>query len=199
MNHRQWAGLALFVGGAQFLLGLLIAETLYPGYSVALNYISDLGVGPEPSRTIFSVSVFLFGLLGVAASALLLRSRGDRVVPYMLLLSGLGAMGVGLINEGVPPYHTLVAFLAFFMGGLAAVFSYRLVGWPLGLLSAGLGLIGLAALVLTGTGSDLGMGKGGIERMVLYPSLTWLIGLGAVLVSQNGEAGPQNGSNGPAR
>ncbi len=181
------------------MLGLLIAETLYPGYSVALNYISDLGVGPEPSRTIFSASVFLFGLLGVAASVLLLRSRGDRVVPCLLLVSGLGAMGVGLINEHVPPYHIMAAFLAFFMGGLAAVFSYRLVGWPLGLLSAALGLIGLAALVLAGTGSNLGMGKGGIERLVLYPSLTWLIGLGAVLASRKGEAEPWTGSNGPAR
>ncbi len=199
MNDRQWAGLALFIGGAQFMLGLLIAEALYPGYSVALNFISDLGVGPEPSRTIFSVSVFLFGLFGLAASILLLRSKGDRVVPYMLLASGLGAMGVGLINEHMAPYHTIMAFLAFFMGGLAAVFSYRLVRWPLGLLSATLGLISLAALVLTGAGFDLGMGKGGIERMILYPSMTWLVGLGAVLVSQNGETGPQDGPNGPAR
>jgi hypothetical membrane protein len=192
MNHRQWAGLALFAGGAQFFLGLLIAETLYPGYSVALNYISDLGVGPEPSRAIFSASVFLFGLLGLTAAVLLIRSPGDRVVPYMLLASGLGAMGVGLINEHITPYHTLVAFLAFFMGGLVAVFSYRLVGWPLGFLSLVLGLIGLAALVLIGTGTNLGMGKGGIERMVLYPSLTWIIGLGAVLVGQKGETGPQD-------
>ena len=88
----------------------------------------------------------------------------------------------------------MVAFLAFFMGGLGAVFSYRLVGWPLGLLSAALGLISLTALVLTGAGSDLGMGKGGIERLILYPSISWVLGLGAVLAAQKGEGGPQTGS-----
>jgi hypothetical membrane protein len=187
MHDRQLAGLILFVGGAQFMLGLLIAETLYPGYSVALNYISDLGVGPEPSRTIFSVSVFLFGLFGAVAAALLLRSRTDRVVPLLLLISGLGAMGVGLINENVPPYHIIVAFIAFFGGGLVALFSYRMVHMPLGAISAVLGIMTLAALVLTGAGINLSMGKGGIERMVLYPSLIWLLGLGAILAARRDE------------
>jgi len=194
MNDGPRAGLLLFTGAAQFMLGLLIAEALYPGYSVSQNYISDLGVGPEPSRTVFSVSVFLFGLLGAAAGALLLRGKVDRVLPYLLLVSGIGAMGVGLINEHMPPYHTIMAFLAFCGGGLVAVFSYRVVGRPLGLILATLGMITLAALVLVGAQLFLGLGKGGMERMVLYPALTSLLGLGAVLAY-----GPRSQITAPVR
>jgi len=31
------------VAAAQFLMGMLFAEALYPGYSISGNYISDLG------------------------------------------------------------------------------------------------------------------------------------------------------------
>lgn len=181
MRDRQKAGLLLFVGGAQFMLGLLIAETLYPGYSIALNYISDLGTGPEPSRTIFTISIIIFGLLGAAAAALMIRSRTDRVVPYLLLISALGAIGVGLINENHPPFHTIMATLAFGGGGLVALFSYRLVRNKLGFLSYALGMVTLVALVLMATQTYLGMGVGGMERLIFFPAMTWLLGLGAIL------------------
>ncbi len=54
------SGLVLFAGAAQFFLLVLIAEALYPQYSVANNYISDLGVGS--TAYIFNTSIVLLGI-----------------------------------------------------------------------------------------------------------------------------------------
>jgi hypothetical membrane protein len=51
------SGALFFIAATQFVLCLIIAEALYPGYSVSNNYISDLGVGP--SAIVFNASVFL--------------------------------------------------------------------------------------------------------------------------------------------
>jgi len=40
------------------MVGMMMAEALYSGYSARDNYISDLGVGP--SALVFNSSVFLF-------------------------------------------------------------------------------------------------------------------------------------------
>ena len=45
IENRSLLGALLFVGAAQFILVITIAEGLYPGYSVATNALSDLGVG----------------------------------------------------------------------------------------------------------------------------------------------------------
>jgi hypothetical membrane protein len=60
-SKEKVAGMLFFIAATQFVLGLTIAEALYPGYSVSDNYISDLGIGP--SAVIFNSSVFLLGLL----------------------------------------------------------------------------------------------------------------------------------------
>jgi hypothetical membrane protein len=65
-ENKKIAGLLLFIGGIQCVLGIIIAETLYPDYSTSENWISDLGVGP--SALIFNSSIFLLGVLGVAAT-----------------------------------------------------------------------------------------------------------------------------------
>ena len=59
-NNRSISGALIFLGAAQFILVLVIAEALYPGYNVATNYISDLGVGQ--TALLFNVSVAVFGV-----------------------------------------------------------------------------------------------------------------------------------------
>ena len=56
----------LFIGSVQFIIAMLIAEAIYPGYNVSRNYISDLGVGPAAG--IFNSSVSLLGLTGILAA-----------------------------------------------------------------------------------------------------------------------------------
>jgi hypothetical protein len=46
----------------------------------------------------------------------------------------------------------------------------------------GLGIIALVAIVLLVTGHYLGIGKGGMERMIAYSILVWALGFGGALI-----------------
>lgn len=182
VTGRQWAGTSLFLGCVAFFMGMLLAEVLYPGYSVSHNYISDLGVGPEPSATLFNTSVFLFGLAGAVASFLLYRQGTDRGFVLALLVSSAGAMGVGVFHENIQPLHTIAAVVAFGGGAIVSMLSYRVAGRPLAYVGATLGAVSLTALILMGAQTYLGLGAGGMERVVLYPAFLWITGLGALLM-----------------
>jgi hypothetical membrane protein len=183
MQDRRRAGFLLLIGGILFLLGFQLAEIYYPGYNVHDNTISDLGGGPEPSALIFNATVFLFGLFGMAAAYFLWRDGADRILPVVLVLSGLGAVGVALFHQDVVVPHNISALIAFLFGGLIPLLSYRLVGKPLGYISGVLGTISLVALILFASSIYLNLGHGGMERLILYPILAWIIGLGAILAS----------------
>ena len=185
----------MFVGAAQFLVGMLLAEALYPGYSISGNYISDLGAycpqsnawtnyaGPcvvhQPTAIIFDSSVFLLGLLVAVAAYLFSRSVGRNVFSVLLVLTGVGAMGVGVFPETAPLAHELTSDVAFIFAALAAVWSYRLVKAPLNYFSGILGAVSLAAIVLDEANVTAGLGVGGIERMIVYPVIVWAVGFGA--------------------
>ncbi|MEM2282008.1 MAG: DUF998 domain-containing protein [Candidatus Hadarchaeales archaeon] len=180
------AGLVIFAGAVQFWFCMLLAECLYPGYSVSGNWISDLGVGP--TAILFNLSVFLLGASLVAGAYLL---REFRVFPIFLLLCGVGAMGVGIFPER--PHgriHTAFSVVSFLFGSLSVIFSRRVMKPPLSHLALLLGLLSMTCLILLGAGVYLHLGRGGMERMVAYPLLLWGVGLGGHLMGEaSGSAG----------
>ena len=183
------AGVLFFVASAQFILGLVVAEALYSGYSVADNYISDLGVGP--SSMVFNSSVFLFGVLSIIGAWFLPRTVDFRGLTFLLILMAIGAMGVGIFTSAFTTIHGIVSLMAFGFGGLSAIASFKVSKLPLSAISVLLGAMTLVALALYAgglvtTGSltsneppasefFLGIGPGGMERMIAYPALIWLI------------------------
>ena len=187
--REKVAGTLFFIAAIQFVLGLTIAETLYPGYSMSGNYISDLGIGP--SSIIFNSSVFLLGLLLLIGTYFLRHFPDFRIVNTMLLLMALGAMGVGVFTKNYRTAHGAVATTAFFFSGMSAITSYKALKKPLSIISIILGAITLAALALFSSGmitngsltSDiaydsnfyLGLGAGGMEHMIVIPALMWLV------------------------
>ncbi len=175
------AGSLILIGAAQFVIGMIVAETLYPGYSAADNYISDLGVGP--SALIFNRSVFLFGLLAMVGAYFLFRAYGRDPVPIIFLLAGIGAMGVGVFTEHAGMLHGVVSLTAFLFGAFSAIAAYKIESPPLNYLSVIMGFFALVALVLFGTGIYLGLGKGGMERMIAYPLLLWAVAFGGHLIA----------------
>lgn len=190
MNYRHAAGVLLFIGAVQFILGMLISEFLYPGYSASMNYISDLGatcrttcIIHQPSASIFNTSVSLFGVLAIVSSYLIWREFHNRLISLLLGLSGIGMVGVGLFPETAGIFHLVVSFIAFFFGGLSAIATYKLVKAPFAYLSVLMGMIGLIALALLISKIFLGLGPGGMERMIAYPLLLWVIGFGGNLMS----------------
>jgi hypothetical membrane protein len=183
------AGVLFLVASAQFILGLVVAEALYPDYSVANNYVSDLGVGP--SSTVFNSSAFLFGLLSVIGAYFLPRTVDFRGLTVLLVLMAIGAMGVGVFTSAFSTtIHGIVSLMAFGFGALSAITSFRVTKLPLSAISVVLGAMTLGALALFGAGlvttgslttnvppaSEffLGIGPGGMERMIVYPAGIWL-------------------------
>jgi hypothetical membrane protein len=184
-DYGRVAGAVLFIGAVQFLIMLIVSEALHPGYSVANNYISDLGVGP--STLIFNSSVFLLGVTIVAGAYLIQRSFNSKIFVVLLILAGVGAMGVGVFPETTGSIHSVVSFITFFFGGLSAIASYRLQKPPLSYFAVSLGVMTLVALTLFISGIYLDLGKGGIERMTAYPALLWAVGFSGHLLAYTKE------------
>lgn len=203
LNRVQWAGLLLLVGGMAFMMALHLAEMTFPGYSVSQNWISDLGqscsyagtnwphdcVFVQPSATIFAAAAAAFGGLMLLAAYLLYPSRRLRRLSLLLGGVGVGAVGIALFPEGVTLPHAAFAALALLVGALAAVESFRHVPRALGILFlvlASISLVAFAILVTVGGGTVAPtwtpLGKGGMERMVVYPELLWDVAFGATLL-----------------
>jgi hypothetical membrane protein len=179
------AGSLVLIGAAQFIVAMMIAEALYRNYSIRDNYISDLGVGP--SALVFNSSVILLGLLAAAASYIIYRSIQARPLALLILLSGIGAIGVGIFTENAGQMHAVVSAVAFIFGGISAIAAYKLEKVPLNYISTILGLTALVALALFGTRNFLDLGAGGMERMIAYPILLWAVAFGAHLIGIEGK------------
>ena len=184
VDRLRSPGMWFFVGAIEIVLLFNLSEFLYPGYSVSENYISDMGVGPMPSRAVFTFAVILFGILTIIASYLLRERNPKSVIWFFMILSGIGAIGVGVFNEHSPyRLHSIFSLVAFLFGNLAAVFSYKLVSRPLAYFFSCLGLLGLTALALFGADIFLDLGPGGMERLIFYPAVIWGLGLGVYLMT----------------
>jgi hypothetical membrane protein len=188
-SDRRAAGTLCFIAASQFVIVLAVAEALYPGYSISANYISDLGVGP--SAVYFNSSVVVMGLLLITGSYFLQRALNHTILTGLLVLTAVGAIGVGVFTEDFGTIHTVVSVIAFLFGGLAAIFSAicsyvhdsMLLKTPFSIIAVILGLMALAALALLGSNIDLGLGAGGMERMIAYPLLMWGAGFGGYLIT----------------
>ncbi|MDO8873486.1 MAG: DUF998 domain-containing protein [Methanoregula sp.] len=178
--NRTRAGALMFIGTAWFLMGIIVAEALFPNYQVT-RMISDLGVGTTPS--IYNSAIFGFGLLLIAA-AYLLHTAGTKlwfVAPLALI--GIGAAGVGIFPENIVVPHSICAITVFVCGGLCAILGYRVFRAPWSWFSPIPGVITLVAVVLPGAKIYPGPGAGGMERIIACPLIIRAIGTGAYLMA----------------
>jgi len=196
--RRKVAGLLFFAAVTQFVLSIIIAEALYPGYSVSNNYISDLGVGP--SAIVFNSSVFLLGLLLLTGTYLQRQNSSFKTLNTLLLLMAVGSMGVGIFTKDYTFAHGAVSSAAFLFAGLSAIASSKVLTKPFSHISIVLGAMTLTALILFSAGIIasgsltstnaynssfyLGLGPGGMERMIVYPSLMWLGAFAGYLLAE---------------
>lgn len=214
---QKLAGVLLLVGSALFFLGLATSESVYTGYNVSRDTISDLGapieVALNPPRTltiqqpasiIYIISLSLLTTLFFRAALLFRRilPTGKYWKVFFVFAAGLVALPLSYIPyyvyagrqfaaplSNVPAFliagalvHDIFSGLVFFFGGLSAIGSGKLVAKPLDRIFTGMGVLTIVAAVLSGAGIDLGLGFGGIERIVAYPILIWAIAFGAYLL-----------------
>jgi hypothetical membrane protein len=182
MEVRKTIGALLFASATQFVVLLMVAETQYPGYSISYNYISDLGVWSQASAYIFNPSVVVYGAMVLAAGYLMRTKLGWRQ-GALIAISGLGGIGVGFFNEMTGYPHIFFALLAFVGGSMAGLTLRRRLKGVMGWFGVAIGLISLLALILLGTGIWLGLGAGGMERMVFYPQSAFILALGGYFMA----------------
>jgi hypothetical membrane protein len=178
-DNRKVTGFLIFVGSVQCILGIIVAEALYPGYSTNQNYISNLGVGP--SSIIFNSSMITLGALGVVATYFAHQALKRRVFTFLLMMGSVGAIGVGVFPENMGVVHTAFSLAVFLFTGLAALWSYRVEEPPFSHSYMILGGVALLALALFSVDIHLGLGRGGMERLIAYPELLWAMSFGSRL------------------
>jgi len=180
---EKLAGLFFFLAASQFIVGMMVAETQYPDYNTGQNYVSDLGNLTEPSAAVFNASIILLGLLLLTGVYFLQQAFDFKTLSILLILTAIGAIGVGVFTENAVTAHPLVSLIAFLFGALSSIASYKLLKQPFSIIAIILGLISLTALGLFATKIYLGLGPGGMERMIAYPILLWGAGFGGYLLS----------------
>jgi hypothetical membrane protein len=199
-------GALFLVATSEFFLAQIVAQLAWPGYRVSQYDISALGVtvcGPytngsggltfyacSPLHAVMNAGFILLGVLTVAG-VLLTRStwplrRLPSVGVALMAVSGLGAILSGLFPANVNlGFHVLGALLNFLTASVGLLLlglgvckqNGRLAAW-----SGALGLTTILGLILDNSQIFLGIGPGGMERVVGYPSVIWAIGLGAALL-----------------
>lgn len=178
--YKTQAGALLFLGTVWLLMAIIVSEVLYPGYH-ATQMISDLGVGS--TAPIFNTSIIACGVLIVAAAYILHAAGTDRVFTALMALIGIGQAGVGLFPETTGTPHLIAASIVFICGCLIALVSFRVFPAPWAWFSGALGVIILAGIILFIAKQNLGLGEGGMERMIAYPLLFWALGSSVFLMA----------------
>ncbi|MGD0172198.1 MAG: DUF998 domain-containing protein [Halobacteriota archaeon] len=117
-ENRSLLGALLFVGVAQFILVIAITEALYPGYSVATDALSDLGVGQ--TALLFNASVAVLGVCVFIGSLVGQRTLGTGLT-ITLAVTGACAVGVGVFPETTGAPHLVFAIAAFVFAAVSAI------------------------------------------------------------------------------
>jgi hypothetical membrane protein len=98
---------------------------------------------------------------------------------------------LGVFPEYTNVIHVSFAVVAFISGALALLFSYRLgINIPMTIVSIILGLIAIITIISSliygiGPNNPLDIfGKGGSERLIIYPIILYLTALGGYLTSR---------------
>ena len=194
-------GAILWIASLQYFLvqGIVIAAWTVP-HSFANNYISDLGNTEcgmyaglavcSPLWPLMNGSFIVYGIT-MALGAMLLRSqfissRFATAAFGLMVLSGVGTILVGLFPENTIGFmHATGAFLGLGIGNLSVLliglFARPLPRW-LSVLTIMSAVISLTAFALFLSEIYLGLGRGGMERVVSYTFTVWMIGFGTYIL-----------------
>lgn len=199
-------GALFLIAASEFFLAQIIAQLAWPGYSISQYDVSALGVtecGPytngsggltfyacSPLHMVMNAGFILLGVL-TSAGIILTRSiwpqrRLTSVGVALVAVSGLGPIFSGLfpanVNLGFHVLGGLLNFLTASVGLLLLGLGARKQNGRLAAWSIALGLTTIVGLVLSGNQVFLGLGPGGMERVIGYSPVIWAIGLGAALL-----------------
>jgi hypothetical membrane protein len=204
LDKRRVAGTLLSTGALQWFFGVMIAEGLHKGYNLnssqwipysnQIHYVSELGLGS--TAPIFNVSTIILGIMVVSASYLLYSENKNVLLSSLLLICGVGAAGVGVFPTNTQPIHGIFQLFALWFGAFSAILAYRKQEAPLSYISAVLGIVSFVTSIVffpyLGLGVNdmstfLGLGKGIMERIVIYPLILWVFSYGYHIARKTSE------------
>lgn len=188
----------------QFFVAEQIARLGWSGhYSMARDYISDLGAARSRMHWVMNGSFVLQGFLIFFGSVLVRRMFPprlfDRTVVFLLAIAGVGVLLVGLFPEDADfRLHMLGAVVHFLGGNIAMTLlglmmirrsvceppATRAKGW-ITFVAGSIGLLATLALGLRGTPSWAASGwdAGTVERLAAYPLPLWLTWTGFLMLT----------------
>ncbi|WP_460720041.1 DUF998 domain-containing protein [Nocardia heshunensis] len=213
-GRSRFAGALLVLAGLQYLVLEYVTARAWrgPGYSYAVNFISDLGnpvagdvfdgrAIDSPLHTVMNTAFIGQGVLFIAAALLLAtRKRRERWLFGFVLAHGFGVILVGFFHEsaanqhnGVLVVHGIAAAVAIVSGNVVAILvgTRRDVSPWLRRTSLALGALGLVSFVLLQADRPLYHAAGGIpERGAVYTILAFEILLGTALLVSGARRAP---------
>jgi hypothetical membrane protein len=205
---RAIVGATCWVLTVEFFVAQAIAQATWPGYSIVDQDISALGVtacGPfvdpisgqtmdvcSPLHVVMNAGFVLLGLLTIAGAVLTFgawpHNRRAKFGLALLAVGGLGTILTGLSPANVDPTRHGAGALIYWILGSVGIVLLGLALWNarrgLAIFSLVCGALTLAAFVLYGAQTYLGLGRGIMERIAGYTPTIWLIVLGVVLLRE---------------
>ncbi len=184
-----------------YIIQVIVALSWATHYSLRFNTISDLGntscgnygdrLVCSPHHALMNASFITLGFTMMIGAVLIFQefreSVGSATGFTFMGIAGLGTLIVGLVPENsISSLHVLGATLPFLIGNIGLVVLGFILDIPKSLriytIISGVG--SLISLVLFTSHIYLGLGVGGMERIVAYPQTMWLIVFG-VYISSN--------------
>lgn len=202
-KSQHYIGAVLWILSIQYYVAQFVVAASWPKYgrySWAHNTISDLAnthcgiydskMVCSPLHTTMNISFIVLGITMVSGTLVLRKQLANSYLTNLgfifIVLGGIGTVLVGLFPENtVLAMHIIGAALPFVFGNLGMIaLGASLKRLPVWLRSYSVisGVIGLLALGFFTTSTYLGIGLGGMERIVSYPLTIWMIGLGLYLL-----------------
>lgn len=188
-------GVLYVVAVFQFFIFELVAETLYPGYSVAHNYISDLGakcanppstlhcVVHQPTATIFDTTVVLLGAMLLAGTIFVYLGTRRKLYFVVSAVTDVAILLVGVLPENTGWPHAILSEILFIGVGISLILAWTIAaGDVIRYLTVVLGALTLFFSVSNGRAV---VGVGGQERLLVLSGLLGVLALGGYLTGQD--------------
>jgi len=184
-QYNRIAATLIMAAAIELVASILVAQHLYPGYSLNNNYISDLGVGG--TAALFNTALAVFGIM-LAASSLFIHLSGRTLRALGFLIAGIGGFGVGAFPETTGLPHIISATVVFGSVAVMALLYIRVFKGPIRYYTAASGLLGMGILALFILGLaanihlNIGLGHGGFEEILFYNELLWAFVTGTLML-----------------
>ena len=182
------SGLMLFLAGFFIFMGILTGEIFYTSdFSIRDNYISELaskintGDFRQVSASIFDFTMIVAGLMVIAGTWFVNKIFKKYLLTIPMVLLGAGLTCFGIFQGQILPTHDIFALVIFLCGSVSAIVSFKIVNAPLKYIFACFGIIVLVLLTFQKYFIPT-LGVGGAERLLFYPVVFWIIGMGAYLL-----------------